>query len=99
MFHHLPEDGVGCLLRLMAGIGRLGFVVSDLRRSRPAYAAAWLLTRAISKNRLTRHDGPLSVRRAYTRTELARLSARAGLAAVRWHHAVAFRVIGVYERP
>jgi SAM-dependent methyltransferase len=96
--HHLPEEGVGRLLRLMADLGQLGFVVSDLERSRLGYAAAWLATRAISQNRLTRHDGPLSVRRAYTRAELSRLAARAGLD-VRWHRATFFRLIGVYARP
>lgn len=96
--HHLPEDAVVALLRLMADVARLGFVVSDLRRSRLAYAAAWLATRAISQNRLTRHDGPLSVRRAYTRGELVRLSETAGLEGVRWHTAPCFRVIGVYAR-
>ncbi len=96
--HHLPEEGVVALLRLMASLARLGFVVSDLRRSRAAYAAAWLATRLISRNRLTRHDGPMSVRRAYTREELARLSRAAGLPDVRWHRAFPFRVIGVYAR-
>ena len=98
MLHHLTEGAVVRLLRLMASVARLGFVVSDLRRSRAAYAAAWLLTRAISRNRMTRHDGPLSVRRAYTRAELARLSAAAGLPGVRWQEAIAFRTVGVYER-
>lgn len=96
--HHLPEDAVTRLLGLLASVARLGFVVSDLRRGRLAYAAVWLATHAISRNRLTRHDGPLSVRRAYTRPELARLSARAGLAGIRWRLGPAFRVIGVYER-
>ena len=97
--HHLPEDAVATLLGLLASVARLGFVVSDLRRGRFAYAAVWLVTRAISRNRLTRHDGPLSVRRAYTRAELARLSARAGLSAMRWYPGPAFRILGVYARP
>jgi 2-polyprenyl-3-methyl-5-hydroxy-6-metoxy-1,4-benzoquinol methylase len=96
--HHLPEDAVVALFRLMADVARLGFVVSDLRRSRPAYLAAWLATRLISRNRLTRHDGPLSVLRAYTPTELAKLSARAGLATMHWHRAAFVRVLGVYAR-
>lgn len=96
--HHLPEAAVVRLLRLMADVARLGFVVSDLRRSRLAYAAAWLTTRLISKSRLTRHDGPLSVLRAYTREELARLAGAAGLPGVRWHEPPCFRVIGVYAR-
>jgi SAM-dependent methyltransferase len=96
--HHLPEEAVIALLRLMAVVARLGFVVSDLRRSRPAYLVAWLATRLISRNRLTRHDGPLSVRRAYTPAELARLSAGAGLPTVRWHRAAFVRVLGTYAR-
>jgi len=94
--HHLPESGVVTLLRLMAETARLGFVVSDLRRSRSAYVGAWLATRLISRNRFTRHDGPLSVRRAFTPDELRALSAAAALPDVRWHPAPLFRVIGVY---
>jgi hypothetical protein len=94
--HHLPEDGVVALLRLMAEMGRLGFLVSDLRRSRLAWLAAWVATHLISRNRITRHDGPLSVRRAYTPGELAGLSARAGLPGVEWIPAPFFRVLGVY---
>jgi len=95
--HHLPEDGVVALLRLMGEVARLGFVVSDLRRSRSAYAVAWLATRLVSQNRLTRHDGPLSVRRAYTPAELTALSTRAGLPDVRWRRAAFVRVLGVYR--
>jgi SAM-dependent methyltransferase len=94
--HHLPEDGVAALLRLMADVSRLGFVVSDLRRTRLTYAAVWLATRLVSSNRVTRHDGPLSVRRAYTAAELGALAARAGVPGVRWRAAPAFRLIGVY---
>jgi hypothetical protein len=95
--HHLPEEGVVALLRLMAEMGRLGFVVSDLRRSRLAWIAAWVATHLISRNRITRHDGPLSVRRAYTPGELAALSTRAGLPGVEWIPAPFFRVLGVYD--
>jgi ubiquinone/menaquinone biosynthesis C-methylase UbiE len=97
--HHLPEGSVIELFRVMAEVSRLGFVVSDLYRSRLAYAAAWIATRAISGNRLTRHDGPLSARRAYTKQELERLARAAGLPEMRWRRVPAFRVIGVYERP
>ena len=48
---------------------------------------------------MTRHDGPLSVRRAYTPAELARLAGRAGLPDIRWHRAPAFRQVGVWTRP
>ena len=98
VLHHLPEDAVIALLRRLAEIARLGFVVSDLHRSRVAWAAVWLATRAVSRNRLTRHDGPLSVRRAYTRRELIELAGRAGLPDLAWRRAPAFRVVGVWRR-
>jgi hypothetical protein len=83
----------------MAELARLGFVVSDFRRGRLAWAAVWLATRAVSRNRMTRHDGPLSVRRAYTPSELARLAARADLREIAWHRELAFRQVGVWVRP
>jgi SAM-dependent methyltransferase len=99
VLHHLPEPAVVALLGRLAELARLGFVVSDLHRGWLPWAAVWVVTRAISRNRLTRHDGPLSVRRAYTRAELARLAAHAGLPDVRWHRARPFRVVGVWARP
>jgi 2-polyprenyl-3-methyl-5-hydroxy-6-metoxy-1,4-benzoquinol methylase len=99
VLHHLPEDAVVALFRRMAELARLGFVVSDLRRGRLAWAAVWLATHVVSRNRMTRHDGPLSVRRAYTGAELARLARRAQLPDVTWHRAPAFRQIGVWVRP
>jgi 2-polyprenyl-3-methyl-5-hydroxy-6-metoxy-1,4-benzoquinol methylase len=99
VLHHLSEEAVVVLLRRMAELARLGFVVSDFRRGRLAWAAVWLATRAVSRNRMTRHDGPLSVRRAYTPTELARLAARAQLPDIAWHRELAFRQVGVWVRP
>jgi ubiquinone/menaquinone biosynthesis C-methylase UbiE len=99
VLHHLPEEAVVALLRRMAELARLGFVVSDFRRERLAWAAVWLATRAVSRNRMTRHDGPLSVRRAYTPAELVRLCARADLPDITWHRELAFRQVGVWVRP
>jgi 2-polyprenyl-3-methyl-5-hydroxy-6-metoxy-1,4-benzoquinol methylase len=98
VLHHLPEEAVVGLLGRLAELARLGFVVSDFRRGRLAWAAVWLATRAVSRNRMTRHDGPLSVRRAYTLEELAGLARRAGLPDIRWHRASAFRQVGVWTR-
>lgn len=77
--HHLEPDAAVALLREMGRVARLGVVVNDLVRSRPAWLGAWLLTRVATRNRLTRHDGPLSVRRAYRVAELTGLLASAGL--------------------
>ena len=64
--HHFgPSDAVR-VLREMQRLGRIGFIVNDIRRSAPGYVAAWAASRLATRNRLTRHDMPLSVRRAYT---------------------------------
>jgi 2-polyprenyl-3-methyl-5-hydroxy-6-metoxy-1,4-benzoquinol methylase len=99
VLHHLPEEAVVVLLRRLAELVRLGFVVSDFRRGRLAWAAVWLVTHAASRSRMTRHDGPLSVRRAYTVEELTHMAKSAALPDLRWHRAPAFRQIGVWIRP
>jgi SAM-dependent methyltransferase len=77
--HHLEPRQVVDLFVEMGRVARLGIVVNDLVRSRPAWLAAWLLTRLTTRNRYTRHDAPLSVRRAYRTSELVALLAGAGL--------------------
>src|SRR5262245_39009122 len=79
VLHHLRPDDAVRLLREMRRVSRLGIVVNDIVRWWPGVWGAWLMSRAFSNNPLTRHDGPLSVRRAYTRAELRALAARAGL--------------------
>ena len=67
------------MLGEMRRVARRGVVVNDLVRGWLGYAGAWLLSRAVTRNPLTRHDAPLSARRAYTRAEMVALAARAGL--------------------
>jgi ubiquinone/menaquinone biosynthesis C-methylase UbiE len=77
--HHLdPADAVALLCE-MARVSRRGVVVNDLVRGRLYLAGAWLLSHLVSGNRLSRNDAPLSVRRAYSRSELRALVDEAGL--------------------
>lgn len=77
--HHFPPDEAVQILREMNRLARYGFILNDLRRSRLGYAAAWIAARVTTRNRLTRNDAPLSVRRAYTPNELDGLLRRAGI--------------------
>lgn len=82
VIHHLePAEAVGMIAE-MARVARLGVVVNDLARGRLQFVGAWLLGHALTGNRLTRHDAPLSVRRAYTRDEVATFAAQAGVRVV-----------------
>jgi SAM-dependent methyltransferase len=79
LHHFAPGDAVR-LLREMDRLAATGLIVNDIRRSLPGFAVAWVASRVATRNRLTRHDMPLSVRRAYTPQELRMLGHAAGLA-------------------
>jgi ubiquinone/menaquinone biosynthesis C-methylase UbiE len=79
VLHHLEPDEAVTFLREMARVARRGVVVNDLSRRRHTVLGAWLLSRACTRNRYSRHDAPLSARRAYTRPEAIALLALAGL--------------------
>ena len=79
LLHHLDPAAAVALLREMGRVARRGVVVNDLLRGRLAWLGAWVLSRVATRNRYTRHDAPLSVRRAYTVGELTSLIAAAGM--------------------
>jgi len=76
--HHLAPGDAVVLLREMLRVARSGIVVNDLDRSWPTWLGAWLLAHTVARSPYTRHDGPLSVRRAYTREEMIDLIREAG---------------------
>ncbi|MCC6790817.1 MAG: methyltransferase domain-containing protein [Thermomicrobiales bacterium] len=78
--HHFDPGDAVRVLREMQRLANHGFIVNDLRRSRMGYIAAWVAGRLTTRNRLTRNDAPLSVRRAYTPAELRELLRQAGVA-------------------
>jgi 2-polyprenyl-3-methyl-5-hydroxy-6-metoxy-1,4-benzoquinol methylase len=81
VLHHLePVDAV-MLLREMSRVSSRGIIVNDLARNQLSLAGAWLLSHTATVNRYSRHDAPLSVRRAYTLAEGHALIAAAGLRA------------------
>ncbi len=62
----------------MGRVARLGIIVNDLSRSRLAWVGAWVMAHTLTRNRFTRHDAPLSVRRAYLPAEAWALILTAG---------------------
>ena len=82
VLHHMEPDEAVRLLREMARVAGRGVVVNDLSRGWLPWLGAWLTLHAITRNRFTLHDGPLSVRRAYTVDEARQLLAQADLRVV-----------------
>jgi SAM-dependent methyltransferase len=73
--HHFRGEALARLLAEMTRVARSRVLVLDIRRHWLAYAGfvawSWVFTR----NRLVRHDGPLSVLRGFTAGELNELGA------------------------
>lgn len=79
VLHHLDPAQAVAFLSELARVSRVGVVVNDLSRRRITLIGAWLLSRTFTRNRYSRHDAPLSARRAYTLREAIGLLAEAGL--------------------
>ena len=82
-FHHLTEPQGVHLLQEMERVARRGLIVNDLLRSRVACLLTGITTRLLSANRLTRHDGPMSILRGFRPEELLRMATAAGLSGAR----------------
>jgi SAM-dependent methyltransferase len=81
--HHLDErEAVGLLERMAGAAGQL-IMINDLLRGPIEYALAWAGCRLLSRSKVVRHDGPVSVRAAFTMAEVRDLASRAGLEGVR----------------
>ena len=78
--HHFEGDDQLRVLREMARVSREWVLVNDLERTTLNYVGAKLLAATYWRgNRLTRHDGPLSVLRSFTKSELQAIGRAAGV--------------------
>jgi len=97
--HHFERDDQIRALRSAARVGRT-VVVNELERSWPNWLGAQLLAHTRWRgNRLTRHDGPLSVLRAFTRRELLDLAQAAGLKVRSLRRVFFFRLVLIADSP
>lgn len=86
--HHLTDDQLIRFLRWMDERARAAWFVNDLHRHPFPYYGFALLARVMRWHPFVRHDGPVSIARAFTAQDWRALIARAGLdgraVAVRW---------------
>jgi SAM-dependent methyltransferase len=86
--HHLADADVVKFLRWMEQTARLGWFVNDLHRHPLAFHGFAALSAVAGWHEMVRHDGRISVARAFRRADWLRLLRQAGLerdASVRWH--------------
>jgi SAM-dependent methyltransferase len=80
--HHLAEADACTFLRTAAAAAGRLLLVNDLVRGNVGYVLAWTACRVLSRSRVVRHDGPVSVAGAFTVAEVRELAQGAGLGGV-----------------
>jgi SAM-dependent methyltransferase len=93
VLHHMEGDEPVRFLTELYRVARCGVVVSDLRRGAWPYLLTRATLHALSRSRLIRHDGPMSIRRGFTPHELLNLAKAAGWEAPRLHRHPFFRLV------
>lgn len=82
LLHHLdPRQAVAALAE-MRRVARRGVVLNDLQRGVPSLLATAVGVAVLARSRVTRHDGLISARRAYSLAEQDALLAAAALAPI-----------------
>ena len=96
VLHHLEPEVATRWIRELDRVARRAVVIADLRRTRTAMAAMWLVSFPLGLHPATRRDAVLSLRRGYTKDELQDLIGVAGMNALVTQHPIA-RLVAVCE--
>lgn len=86
--HHMSNEEIIRFLGWMENRARVGWFVNDLHRHALPYHGFRLLSAVMRWHTFVRHDGPLSIARAFRREDWLALMERADLAdkaTLRWH--------------
>ncbi len=92
--HHAEGPAQAAMLRELARVTSGHILVGELHRTWPNYLGSRLLAATLWRgNPLTRHDGPVSVLRAFTPPELLALAVDAGLRHAQVHRHLFYRLV------
>ena len=94
-FHHLTDAQIVAMLRRMVRLARVAVVINDLHRHPVAYHAIRLLTRLFSKSYMVKYDAPMSVARAFVRSDWEQYLREAGIEQyeLRWRWAWRWQLV------
>ncbi len=96
--HHFAPEQLTALIASTLGASRHGVVINDIHRHWLPWAAVWLLTRLISRNRYILHDGPLSVAKGFRREDFISAAAQLGIADMTVHWRPLFRYAAIIPK-
>ena len=81
LLHHLTDDDGIDLLRIVGASARIGWIVSDLERSAFWHCLFGAFASVFLRDGYTKDDGLLSIRKSFTKKELAHIVEKAAVQA------------------
>lgn len=93
--HHFDGQQLVDIVSRMLQASVYGVVIGDIHRHPVPYAAVWLATRIMSRNRYIRHDGPLSVAKGFKGSDWEALKMRldTGMMTYEWKPLFRYSVV------
>lgn len=91
--HHFPSEHLPDVFTALTRTARIGVVVNDLHRHTLAWAGIWIATQLFSRNRMIRHDAPLSVQRGFRARDLDQLRSLPSLGSLTYAWRPFFRYV------
>jgi SAM-dependent methyltransferase len=99
LLHHFDPSVLRAMIPALSRISRGRVILNDLVRDRVPAIFFAATTRVFARSPLTQHDGPVSIRRAYTPGEMRRILKEAGLPRARiYTHGLYYRMTIVIDR-
>ncbi|UOY06465.1 methyltransferase domain-containing protein [Muricauda sp. SCSIO 64092] len=95
--HHLKQKEIPLFLNRFVAIARVGVVINDLQRSRVAHFLFKIFRAVFLKSKIAKNDGLVSIRRAFKKEELLRMSKRITGASHRISWKWAFRYVWILK--
>lgn len=94
-FHHFSDRELMRFFKQLRNQVSTGVVINDIHRHWFSYYAIKWLTRVFSRSSMVKHDGPVSVLRAFNRKELKEILRGAGIEnfSIRWCWAFRWQVV------
>ncbi|MBX2895349.1 MAG: methyltransferase domain-containing protein [Cyclobacteriaceae bacterium] len=93
--HHFTDQQLTELLRAWKQQARVGIIINDIHRHPLAYYSIKWLTLVFSKSEMVKYDAPLSVLRAFKKSDLEKILNGAGIKhyTLRWRWAFRWQLI------
>jgi SAM-dependent methyltransferase len=102
-YHHFTDAELIQFFAHLKQKTTIGFIINDIHRHPFSYYSIKLLTGLFSRSSMVKYDAPLSVLRAFRKTEIIKILQQAGISnfEVKWRWAFRWQIIvrtdGIYE--